>query len=263
MRRTKRISVLLASSFLASLLASTHLGHAQANDVPIVPWGAPTVESAPPPAAPPAPTIAPVAKKAEREDAPVAKAARFGARGQVVLSAFSGLGVGSTHYSQSEASRFSVDVSPGVDVFFEKYISIGLDLSADYSQSKGYGADSTLVQTTSTTFGIGPRIGALVPLGDLLSWYPRLTMSFASSTTQQEVVEGRSLSVASFGTPSSGTEHAVRLVVYAPLVLQLAQGLFFGLGPRFAQDLSRKNDALTYQNLATSFGVGAMLGGWL
>ena len=31
--------------------------------------------------------------------------------GQVVLSAFSGLGIGSTHYSQSEASRFTVDVS--------------------------------------------------------------------------------------------------------------------------------------------------------
>ena len=107
-------------------------------------------------------------------------APRFGAPGELVITGDSSLGVSSTRYASSDASAFSAAFSPGLDVFVVRGLSLGIDVNLGYSSSKGYGAAGQLVSRTSTTLAGGSRLGFNVPLGDVASWYPRVTVGMES-----------------------------------------------------------------------------------
>ena len=219
------------------------------SDVPIGPSPA-----APPPAAPPPPV----------EASPhVASAARFGDAGVFVVTADSSIGISSTEYSTSNARRFSASFSPGFDYFVIRRFSIGVDVSIAYVLGRGYGADNSLVESTTTTIGGGPRFGVDLPLSELVSFYPRLTMGVESVHRESRLVSGRSLSVAAnpIGTPSESLVGPY-VNVFAPLLLHPTRHFFVGAGPSLFHEFGKAHAEPDVGGERTTIAARMVVGGW-
>ena len=170
-------------------------------------------------------------------------APRFGAPGELVITGAAAIGISSTSLSRSQASRFAAVFSPGFDVFVIRNVSVGGDLDIAYERVKGYGSNST---GETTTVAGGPRIGLNVPLGDLLSWYPRLTVGFSANIDM-------------------GASRATPFVsVFAPLLLHPKPHVFFGFGPDARREFGAQDSGGTNAQRTTVAGrfvVGAWWGG--
>lgn len=76
-----------------------------------------------------------------------------------VITGSSVIGASYTTYDESDASSTTVSFSPGIDYFVAQHISLGLDLSASYQESRSYRTDGSLIATTTTSAGLGARVG--------------------------------------------------------------------------------------------------------
>ncbi len=171
------------------------------------------------PTAPPPPndglqvptTLAPLSPDTTGVDGPSAPSAKpvpFGHKGQwVMMGSSNSLGISNETFSNSAATFFNVGGGIGIDNFVLDNVSVGFDAEASYGDNKGYGA-TTLTETTSTAFSGGVRFGFNVPLGELFSWYPRLTLSLASTHSNTNPVS--SFDGAPLPPPSSGIERRSR-----------------------------------------------------
>jgi hypothetical protein len=239
---------------------------ANAQDEPAAePLPAPPLEPAPeygppppPPPAPPPPRRAPEPEPAELPPS-APRAARFGDPGVVVISANSSIGVSSTEYSNSRAKFVQALFSPGFDYFAVRGFSIGLDLEVGYSYEQALDVDRVLVETTSTSYGFGPRFGFNVPLGESVSFYPRLTVGIDSQT------QDRTYPPTSFNEPatkSSATLSGGYLVLYAPLLFHPAPHFFLGAGPGvYSQFGTGKSSELSGGERTSLYG-SVIVGGW-
>ena len=220
-------------------------------------------KNAPPPIAPITP-LAPAASAAPPLEAPPAVTERFGRRGQYVLTGATSLGFSSTAYSHSEASSVAFSISPGVDFFVADHVSLGLDFTYGYNDTTGYGADGSVVEISTSSYGLGARLGLNLPLGDVFSIYFRTTVGFSEANSKESLISGPSYSVASGPLPvNENHSRGAYLVLYAPLLVHLAPHFFVGAGPSLYHDLSRTIDHVDYQNLRTTLGAGFVIGGWL
>ena len=210
----------------------------------------PTPEEPPlAPAEPLAPPAPPAPRAAEPSVAATSElpAPRFGAPGELVITGAAAIGISSTSFSRSQASRFAAVFSPGFDVFVIRNVSVGGDLDIAYERVKGYGSNST---GETTTVAGGPRIGLNVPLGDLLSWYPRLTVGFAS--------------VGSVNIDMGASRATPFVSVFAPLLLHPKPHVFFGFGPAARREFGALDSGGTdaqRTTVAGRFVVGAWWGG--
>ena len=142
-------------------------------------------------------------------------------------------------------------------------MSLGVDFTYGYFDATGYGADSSLVQSTSKTFGAGARLGLDLPIGDVVSLYLRTTLGYSETNSKESIVSGPSSNT---GGPLPSNENNSRgayLNLYLPLLVHLAPHFFVGLGPSIYHDLTRTSDGRDYQNLRTTLGAGFVIGGWL
>src|SRR5208282_2385922 len=120
----------------------------------------------------------------------------------------------------------------GLDYFFVRNLSIGFDVAAGYSDDKGYGADGSLDETKTTSISGGVRLGVNVPLGDLFSFYPRVTLGLEQTRQAESVVSGGTDSVAtSVGSPAT-TKTGPWVNAFAPLLFHATPHFFLGVGPR-------------------------------
>ena len=212
--------------------------------------GAPLEDASPPPsnlpdaaAAAPAATAETVLTTPQTDvvaapsPAPEATPPSFGRRGQVVVLGGSDVGLSTSTFDGSSATRASYFFDPSVAYFVAKNVSIGLSGSAQYAESRGYGADNSLVDTRTTTVSAGPMFGLNVPMGTRLSWYPQLTIGFEWTRQTEQLVAGSSLSVSgsALGYPET-TQFGPFVDVYAPFLLHATDGFFFGFGPGFFHD---------------------------
>jgi hypothetical protein len=179
----------------------------------------------------------PTQSLADTPEPPEPPAALFGDRGQFMVTAASSAGVTWETFSGSEARVFSVGLSPGLDYFLWKNVSVGVSLGASYGDNKGYGADGSLVETTTTNLSGGPRVGLNVPLSRAVSFYPRLTVGLEWVRTQQSLVSGTSISVAGspLGYPTT-TRFGPSFDLYLPLLFHLVPHFFVGGGPFLFHD---------------------------
>ena len=121
-------------------------------------------------------------------DAPV------GAPGQWLINGSSSIGVSSSSYDGSSATDFSVAFAPGVDYFVARNFALGVTLDLEYSNDKGYGADGSLIATTTTTLSGGVRAAYNIPLVGGLSLYPRVTLGVEGLRHQERLSSGGTLS---------------------------------------------------------------------
>jgi hypothetical protein len=206
----------------------------------------------------PVPIVPPVAPSPS-----VVAGPRFGDAGELVITADASIGISSTEYSQFAARRVSVGFSPGFDYFVIRRFSIGVDVTVAYVNQRGYGADSSLVETAITTVAGGARLGLDVPLGDVVSFYPRLTLGVESLHREATVVGRGSLSVASSptGAPSE-TLVGPYVSVFAPLLLHPTAHFFVGVGPSLFHEFGKANADPSIGGERTTIAGRMVVGGW-
>jgi len=209
--------------------------------------------------------------EAETPKAPVAPeppAPRFGERGEVVLAAASGgangAGISYESFSGSSATYLSAGGEVGLDYFLVDHFSLGFDVSANYSNSVGYGADSSLVSTKSTSFSGGVRFGADLPLGDTFSFYPRLTLGILETHQDESLVSGQSLSVAASAVGASETSQVGPWMnLFAPLLVHPTPHFFLGAGPRVSRTFANTIGAAPgVSGQPTTLGASFVFGGY-
>ena len=182
------------------------------------------------------------------------EAPRFGARGQWVFTgAVGGRVAHATVASSSTAPNTitTVSLAPGVDYFVASHVSIG------GAALFGYSGTST---TTRTSLGVGPRLGAELPLGRSFSLYPRVVVSYVHVLTEAPISRGDGFSLSRETSTSSGD--IVALSAYVPLLVHVAPHFFIGFGPSFTRDLLRTFGSST-GDLGTRIGADLEIGGWL
>jgi hypothetical protein len=166
----------------------------------------------------------------------------FGTKSQIAISSEAGAVFSTRSISGVDDSTTTFVLRPGVDYFIINRLSLGAFVGVE-SQSQAGGS--------STTFGIGPRVGYDIPFSDRFSIWPKVGFSYNSTTVKVDAE-----SVAGIDVPSaSTTNNAMALNVFAPFLFH-TNHYFAGIGPALDTDLS--GDAK-----ATTFAVRVTLGGWL
>jgi hypothetical protein len=221
--------------------ATTQPATTQPDAPPPTPTTPPQPAAPQQPATPPQPTapptLAPLSPDTTSVEAPPARPIvqfPFGHKGQwVMMGSSNSLGISNETFSNSSATFFNVGGGIGIDNFVVDNVSLGFDAEAAYGDSKGYGA-TTLSETTSTAFSGGVRFGFNLALGELFSWYPRLTLSLASTHSNTKPIA--SFAGAPLPPPSSESSVGPATNLYAPLLVHPAPHLVVGFGPRLQHD---------------------------
>jgi hypothetical protein len=161
----------------------------------------------------------------------------FGAPGQIAISSDFSAQIGShaeiAADGNTPASTTTVSLSPALDVFVAPNFSVGGQVALQWSTTGG---------STTSGFGVGPRVGYDLPMSDTISFWPKGGLSFAFE--RREVSRSR-----------------VTAEVYAPFLLHPAPHFFVGLGPLLAVDLvSRWDGNAANRNL--DFALSTTVGGW-
>ncbi len=192
-----------------------------------------------------------------------AAAPTFGRRGQVAVYGGANIGASSSTFDGSSATRTSYDFSPGLDYFVSENIAVGLSIEARYADGKGYGADSSLVDTRTTTLSAGPRLGLNVPIGGPLSWFPEVTLGFEWTRQTEQLVSGSSISVAGsgLGYPST-TQFGPFVEIYLPFLLHPTDHFFIGFGPGFFHDFGTVSGGPNIGGQRTELSASLTVGGY-
>jgi hypothetical protein len=187
----------------------------------------------------------------------------FGAKGQWVVLGGSNVSLDSYSYDASGAKGSSFSVAPEVDYFVVRNVSIGVDVDVNHSDSKGYGADGSLVDTQTTTVQGGLRVGVNLPLGPL-SLYPQFSIGYEWLRRNETLVTGQSLSVASPYPVPSVAQSGPYVSIYAPLLFHPVSRFFVGFGPEFFHDFGTVDGGPSAPNFGgqrTTVGAGLVAGG--
>jgi hypothetical protein len=107
----------------------------------------------------------------------------------------------------------SLVLAPAVDYFFLPHLSLGGQVAFEYSSFSG--------GRSSSSFGLGPRIGYDIPLAPMFSLYPRAGFSFSHNTAT--------------GQPSS---NLLGLFLFAPFLFHPVPHFFIGFGPSLRGDFA-------------------------
>lgn len=230
----RRCTILLLAAAFEAVTAT-----ASADDEPTTPAEptAPPSETEPttePDSTPMIPSPAPASSAPVPPPAP--GPAPFGAAGVVVVTADSSLGGGGTVYTKpSEAETVYVDVGPGFDVFVARQLSIGGGLGIGYSKGRGYLLDGSLAEYDATTVSGGLRVGYAIPLGPLLSLYPRLTGGYSWSRSERTTLKSFGGFVLPPGPQPFDVVNEGRggayVSLFAPVLLHPTTSFFVGFGP--------------------------------
>lgn len=158
----------------------------------------------------------------------------FGGKGQLAILAEAGVVFSHTSISGQDGSSTTLVLRPAVDYFVIDHLSIGAFMGVDYAKAKG---------ASSTTYGIGPRVGYDIPFTPRFSVWPKAGLSFNSTTLKTD-------------SPSfSDSNSALALNLFVPVMFH-TNHYFVGFGPALDTDLS--GDAK-----ATTFALRLNVGGWL
>ncbi len=190
----------------------------------------------------------------------------FGRPGDVVLSSVFTLVGSSTRFSHSDAKFSGYTLGPAIDIFVARHVSVGVDLTVSHSDDTGYyQGSSALYESISTRWSAGARLAIDVPLSWMVSWWPRLTLGYAATHTEEPVATGGAYD----GNPTPPVNvgvtdsHGAYVVLYAPLLLHPVSHFFVGFGPYVSRDLGRTASTSAYAvSDQTSVGAFVVIGGW-
>lgn len=158
----------------------------------------------------------------------------FGGKGQLAILAEAGVVFSHTSISGRDDSSTTLVLRPAVDYFVIDHLSVGAFTGVSYEKAAG---------ASSTTYGIGPRVGYSIPFTERFSVWPKAGLSFNSTKIKTD-------------TPAfSDTNKAIALNLFVPVMFH-TNHYFVGFGPGLDRDLS--GDAK-----ATTFALRLNVGGWL
>jgi len=187
----------------------------------------------------------------------------FGQAGQFVVTTGFSVGLSSASWDRSSASRFAVFVEPALEYFVIPDVSIGIEADFLWRDTKGYGADGSLVETKYLLVGGGPHIGVNLPMGRRISLYSRLMLGLHHVEQDEQLVSGRSLSIAASPTGSASVSRlGPWLELEAPLLVRVAHHFFVGAGPWLYHDFSRAQGRPDVGAERTSAGATMIFGGF-
>lgn len=188
-------------------------------------------------------TLLPVVARAQAQD--------FGNRGQLAISGDTNLSLTGTSLSDNGGSSFTFVIQPSADYFVIDNLSLGGFVSYEHLSTSNGG------NTANTdTFGVGPRIGYDIRIGNSFSFWPKALVEYAESST-------------SSGGVSNGGD-GWTIGIFAPFLFHPVQHFFLGLGPILTTQVS--SNASHSQNgqstsisapQATTYGLAFTLGGWV
>jgi hypothetical protein len=135
----------------------------------------------------------------------------------------------------------TITLAPALDYFVIPNLSIGGFISFDYTKSG---------DADATRFGIGPRVGYNIVVGDLISVWPKAGFAFTHSSASVSRETGNT----TVDVTTSG--NALALNLFVPIMFHPVQHFFAGFGPFLDADLSGDNKI-------TVFGLKLTLGGWV
>jgi hypothetical protein len=164
----------------------------------------------------------------------------FGHHGQLAISSDAALAI--THYSPGDYT--TITLQPAVDYFVIDNFSVGGFIGLDYTSFKN---------GSTTRFSVGPRVGYNLTLSDLISIWPKIGFSFATTSTSIDAgTTGDNPDVTITTNDNSG----IALNLFVPIMFHPAEHFFAGFGPFLDTDLSGSDKV-------TAFGLKLTLGGWL
>lgn len=178
---------------------------------------------------------------AVRADSP---AGIFGDRHQLAISSDAGFSLTNTNVSGGDGSTTTLMLRPAVDYFVIDSLSIGGFLGLDYTAPPG---------GSSTALSVGPRIGYNLRFSERFSVWPKVGLSFASTTEKRDAT---TLPDGTKVDPTDTTNTSLQLNLFIPVMFHPVEHFFIGLGPAFDLDL-------TGDNKATTLAVRLTLGGWI
>lgn len=210
-----------------------------------------------------APAPAPMPEPPPEPNASEPVPARFGAPGEVVIGGTSSVGASHTGYDSSDASVLSLSFGPALDLFVARNVSLGLSGGASYADSRGYGADGSLVDTTTTSGTGAVRVGVNLPLSGSLSFWPRALLGFEWVKQSVQAVSGSTTSTtgSALGYPTT-TRSGPWGEIVLPLTLQVAPHLFASFGPSVFHEFSDAQGGPDVGGQRTTIGAFLEVGGW-
>jgi hypothetical protein len=156
-------------------------------------------------------------------------ATQFDQDGNFVVTNQANLGF---QQSLNSPTHTSFTLAPALDYFVIPHLSVGGQVLLSYAGGGG---------SHSTTFGLVPEVGYDIPLGDTWSFWPRVSLSFTTT---------------SFSSASGGSSNNdLSLGIFTPFLVHPAEHFFFGLGPGFTGVLAGPNPN-------TAITVGFVIGGY-
>jgi hypothetical protein len=161
----------------------------------------------------------------------------FAEKGHLAISSDANVGLTNASVSGENSSTTTLSIRPAADYFVIRGLSVGGSIPFEYSSTSNGGG-------STTTFGIGARVGYDIPIGDHFSFWPRGGFGVASTT----------VSVPNGNVTVSTTNTALTFDVFAPFLLHPVEHFFLGLGPEFSTDL-------TGDPKATLYGIAFIIGG--
>ncbi len=186
---------------------------------------------------------------------------RFGRRGQIVVSGQLDLNLGFTWTSDDPRRQSHASVTPSMDAFVSEDVSLGAFLSYGVSASRDYADDGTLTDVTSHGGSLGARLGFNEPIGKWVSWWPRLSLGWSTTSTSVRPVDRPSFAGGKPGYDAA--ESGMFLILEAPLLLHPAPHWFLGVGPTLYRDLARSREGSPLENNRTTLGFTYVVGGYL
>jgi hypothetical protein len=184
----------------------------------------------------------------------------FGAPGEVAISGATSIGAGYARYSGDQTSSASLWFEPSVDVFVVPNLSLGASISLGYGDQHGYGADGSLIETTTTTLSAALRIGYNVPIAPVLSFWPRALVGYDWDRQDQTANEG-SISVTNPLGAATSTFDGAWGELLLPLTLHPSPHLFASFGPSIVRDFSAPQGG-NGNGERTQLGAWLDVGGW-
>jgi len=144
--------------------------------------------------------------------------------------------------TNSPSGVSSVLIRPAVDYFLIDHLSLGAFTGVEYTGSPG---------GSTTTYGIGPRVGYDIPFSERFSLWPKAGFSFNSATVKVD-----SVNIGGISTPSSSASNsALAFNLFVPVMFH-THHYFAGFGPSLDTDLSGDHKVTTIAARLT-------VGGWV
>lgn len=157
----------------------------------------------------------------------------FGRRHQWVVSSDAAMSIQNTRQHDTNRGSISVTVSPAADFFVIENLSIGAGAGLQFVRAG---------DARSMRFSVGPRVGYNVELTHLLSFWPRVGISYSYSKTHEEEINAKN--------------NAVGVNAFAPVMMHPVEHFFIGFGPFVDADLNGSARGILWGGRMT-------LGGWM